>query len=136
MTRIPLLDLTREYDLIAAELQREWTSALQTMQLLGGEQVRRFEEEIAAYVGVPHACGVGSGTDALRLGLAALGVGRGDRVVLPANAFVAALEAIYHLGAVPVLVDTDADAFAPDLEAIAETLPAAAVIVVHLYGSA
>jgi len=135
MTRVPLLDLTREYREIAAEIERDWSSALQTMQLLGGEQVRRFEEEIASYVGAPYACGVGSGTDALRLGLAALGVRPGDRVVLPANAFVAALEAIHHLGAVPVLVDTAGDAFGPDLDAIANALPAAAVIVVHLYGS-
>lgn len=131
---IPLLDLRREYAQIAAELQQEWATTLDRMQLLNGEQVRRFEEEIAAYVGVPHARGVASGTDALLLGMTAAGIGAGDRVILPANAFIADLEAIHHLGATPVLVDSAPDSIAPDDDAIADALPAAAVLIVHLYG--
>lgn len=134
--RVPLLDLTREYALVGDEIRRAWGDALQAMQLLKGENVARFEAEIAAYVGVPHACGVSSGTDALLLGMAALGIGPGDRVVIPANAFIAALEAIHHLGAQPALVDATADGFGPDVDAVAAALPAKAIIVVHLYGAA
>lgn len=135
-TRIPLLDLTRHHALIAGEVDRAWRETLTSMHLLGGQQVRLFEQEIAAYAGVPHACGVSSGTDALLLSLIALGIGPGSRVVVPANAFVAALSVIHHLGATPILVDVADDSHAPDLDAIARALPAAAVIVVHLYGHA
>lgn len=133
---IPLLDLGREYAQIEAELAEEWRSTLQGMQLLEGAQVRAFEREIAAYVGVAHARGVASGTDALRLGMAALGIRRGDRVILAANSFVAALEVIHHLGAVPVLVDVREGGFAPDLDGVEASFPARAVLLVHLYGFA
>jgi dTDP-4-amino-4,6-dideoxygalactose transaminase len=134
--RIPLLDLKREHAEIAGEIDAAWREALAGMQLLGGRAVQAFEREIAAYLGVAFARGVSSGTDALLLGMEAVGVGPGDRVILPANAFVAALEAVRHLGAEPVLVDTAPDGFAPDAEAIAAALPARAVLVVHLYGHA
>jgi dTDP-4-amino-4,6-dideoxygalactose transaminase len=67
--------------------------------------------------------------------LAALGVEAGDRVILPANAFIAALESIRLLGARPVLVDTETDGFGPDLAAVERALPAKAVVIVHLYGA-
>lgn len=134
--RIPLLDLKRHQAAIAAEVESAWREALAGMHLLGGDQVRRFEQEIASFAGVPFACGVSSGTDALMLSLVALGVGPGDRVVLPANAFIAALTVVHHLGAVPVLVDSAEDGFGPDLAVIADALPARAVIVVHLFGHA
>jgi dTDP-4-amino-4,6-dideoxygalactose transaminase len=105
------------------------------MHLLNGPQAAAFEREIAAYMGVAHARGTSSGTDALILALAALEIGPGDRVILAANAFIAALEAVYHVGATPVLVDVEADGFGGDLEAIARALPAKAVIAVHLYGA-
>ncbi len=133
---IPLLDLKREHAAIAAELESAWGKALRAMQLLGGQEVRHFEHEIAAYTGVAHARAVSSGSDALLLGMAALGIGPGDRVVLAANGFIAALEAVHHLGATPVLVDVEPDSFAPDAAAIAAALPAKAVVVVHLYGAA
>jgi len=135
-TTIPMLDLRREYAQIAADIQAGWTTALHDMRLLGGQEVARFEDEIAAFVGARAAVAVSSGSDALLLGMMALGIGPGDRVILPANAFVAALEAVYHLRAVPVLVDVAPDAFAPDSARIAAALPARAVVMVHLYGHA
>jgi dTDP-4-amino-4,6-dideoxygalactose transaminase len=134
--RIPLLDLTRDYGAIRAELEAAWGAALRDMQLLRGREVAAFEAEIAAYLGTAHARAVASGTDALRLVLTAIGVGPGHRVILPANAFVAALEAVHARAAVPVLVDVENDGFAPDPDAIAAALPATAVLVVHLYGGA
>lgn len=133
---VPLLDLQREHDEIAGELRQAWDRVLAEMRLLAGTAVRELEREIADYVGVRFARGVASGSDALLLGLSALEVGRGDRVVLPANAFVADLEAVHHLGARPVLVDVAPESFAPDADAIAAALPARAVLVVHLYGAA
>ena len=132
--RIPLLDLKRYQEAIAGEVEAAWRETLAGMHLLGGEQVRRFEQEIAAFAGVPFACGVSSGTDALMLSLVALGVGAGDRVILPTNAFIAALTVVHHLGAIPVLVDIAENGLGPDADAIAEALPARAVMVVHLFG--
>jgi dTDP-4-amino-4,6-dideoxygalactose transaminase len=134
--RIPLLDLTRYQRVIAAEVDRAWHETLAAMRLLNGAQVRRFEEEIAAYAGVPHACGVSSGTDALLLGLVALGVGPGDRVVVPANAFIAVLTVVHRIGAEPVLVDLAESGYGPDFDAVSRALPARALMVVHLYGHA
>jgi len=133
---IRLLDPHREYAQIRADLEKEWCDVFQHMRLLGGEQVRLFERDIAAYIGVPHACGVASGTDALVVGMASLSIGSGDRVIIPTNAFVAALEAVHHLGATPVLVDVAQDSFAPDLTQIESCLPASAILIVHLYGAA
>ncbi len=135
---IPLLDLKREYAPIAAEVQEAWRAVLASMTLLNGEQVASFEREIAAYVGVPFACGVASGTDALTLALAALGIGLGDEVIVHANAFAADVEAIHQVGAQPRLVDVAADSFGPDLEQVAAAIGTRtkAVMVVHLYGAA
>jgi len=134
--RVPLLDLRRERAALRGELDAAIATTLAEMRLLGGEQVRAFEAEMARHLGVAHVAGVASGTAALLLGLAAAGVAAGDRVILPANAFVAALEAVLWLGARPILVDAQADGFAPDVAQIEAALPARAVLVVHLYGAA
>lgn len=134
---IPLLDLQREYATIRDEVTQVWSAALATMRLLKGEQVEAFEREIAAYIGTAAACGVASGTDALLLTLLGLGIGRGDEVIIHANAFAAAVEAVHHVGAQPVLVDSEADGLGPDPHAAgaAVTPRTKAIIVVHLYGS-
>ncbi len=134
---IPLLDLKREHQAIRQELQEEWLSTLATMHLLRGEHVAAFERDIAAYIGTRYACGVASGTDALLLGALGLGIGPGDEVILQANAFIAALEAVHHAGAQPVLVDVEADGLGPDPDAVARavTTRTKAILVVHLYGS-
>jgi len=134
-TTIPMLDLAREHAQIAPEVQQAWAETMREMHLLNGPQAAAFEREIAAYLGIAHARGTSSGTDALILALAGLGIGRGDRVVLPANAFIAALEAVHHVGATPVLCDVEADGFGPDVDALGAALPARAVLVVHLYGA-
>lgn len=133
---VPLLDLRREYVALRAELQEEWAKVFSTMHLLKGAHVAAFEQEIATYIGTRYAVGVASGTDALLLSLKGLGVGRGDEVLLHANAFVAALEAVHHLEARPVLVDVAEDHFGPDLDQLDwHAGPRTrAVIVVHLYG--
>src|SRR5262245_17612298 len=134
--RVPLLDLTRELQHIRAEVAEQWNQLLERPQFLNGEQVRYFETEMTTFLGVPHVIGTASGTEALLLGLAACGIGEGDEVILPANAFVAALEAIWWLKARPVLVDIQDQDFGPDLEQIrrALTRKTKALLLVHLYG--
>lgn len=134
--RVPLLDLTPELRHIGTEVRTQWDMVLQHMQFLNGEQVRCFENEMAAFLDVPYVIGTASGTEALILGLTACGVGEGDEIILPANAFVAAVEAVWWLKARPVLVDVQNWDLGPDLDQIRRRLTrkTKALIVVHLYG--
>lgn len=101
-----------------------------------GDEVKAFETAMAAKLGVAGVVGVASGTDALIIGLRALGVGRGDEVIIPSHTAGPTAAAVCLLGATPVLVDVDPDIYGvtPDLVAAALTEKTKAVIVVHLYG--
>ena len=134
--RVPLLDLTRELQCIGVEVKAHWDQLLERSQFINGEEVRAFEHEMAAFLAVSHVVGTASGTEALILGLAACGVGEGDEVILPANTFVAALEAVRWLKARPLLVDVQDWDLGPDLEQIRRRLTrkTKALLVVHLYG--
>ena len=112
-----------------------------------GDEVRAFEEEFGRYLGIGHAVGVGSGTDALHLALRALGVGPGDAVFTVSHTAVATIAAIELAGASPILVDIDPATFTMDPNRLEDTLrtlvsagrssPAGrprAIIPVHLYG--
>lgn len=103
-----------------------------------GREVESFEDELAAATGTAHAVGVGNGTDALILGLRALGVGPGDEVIVPAFTAFPTVGAVLEVGASPRLVDIRADKPVLDLTATlaAVTRRTAAVILVHLYGIA
>ena len=133
---IPLLDLTRKYRSIEAELHRQWNLTFESMRLLNGRNLAAFEEEFAAYCNVRHAVGVASGTDAIFLSLRALKVGAGDEVILPAHAPAPVIEPILYLGATPVLVDKSHVDYGPDLKALRAAISAntKAVIAVHLLG--
>ncbi len=74
-----------------------------------GHHVEAFEQEFAAYSESDFAIGVSSGTEALTLSLRALGIGRGDEVIVPANSFIATAEAVSAVGATPKLIDVDQD---------------------------
>src|SRR6266478_1882362 len=134
--RVALLDLTREYRAYRHELLAACERVLERMQLLGGEEVRAFEAEAAAYLGVRHVRGVASGTDALTLAVAAAGLGAGAEVLVQANAFVAAVEAIRQTGAQPVPVDIRLDDLGPDPDELSRRLTphTRGLLVVHLYG--
>jgi len=82
-----------------------------------GQEVARFEERFAKLIGTKHAVGVGSGTDAIKLSLKALGIGHGDEVITAANTFIATVGAIAELGARPVLVDC-IDTFCMDVSKV------------------
>ncbi|MBI4636243.1 MAG: DegT/DnrJ/EryC1/StrS family aminotransferase [Candidatus Rokubacteria bacterium] len=109
---------------------------LDASQFILGAEGQALERELATVCGVRHAIGVGSGTDALRLALAALGLGPGDEVITPAFSFVASSSTIVMAGAVPVFVDVDPETYNldPDLIERAITPRTRAVLPVHLYG--
>lgn len=133
---VPFLDLDHVNGQVRAELDAAWRGVLAHGGFIGGPEVSRFEAEFARFCGVEHCVGVANGTDALELVLAALGIGRGDEVVVPANTFVATAEAVAAVGAHPRFVDVRPDTLLVDPDAVADAVgPAtAAVIGVHLYG--
>lgn len=136
LTRVSLLDLTREYETHRSELLGACERVLAGMHLLGGDEVRRFEIEMADYLGVSHVRGVASGTDALHLAILGARLRRGDEVLIQANAFVAAVEALDRAGCVPVPVDISADDLGPEPAALADALTprTRGILVVHLHG--
>lgn len=133
---IPFLDLAAVNGEVADEVRTGWDEIVRTARFIGGDVVTRFEAEWAHYCGTEYAVGVANGTDALHLVLRGLGIGAGDEVVVPANTFVATVEAIVLAGAVPRFADVDERT----LLVTADTLKAAvtpatkALIPVHLYG--
>ncbi len=132
---VPFLDLAAQHDEIRADLDLAWASVTAANTYVGGKHVEAFEGEFAAYCGVSHCVGVANGTDALTLVLTALDV-TGAEVIVPGNTFVATVEAIVAVGAIPVFVDVDPDTLLLTAEHVADAITAdtAAVIAVHLYG--
>lgn len=135
---IPILDLSPEIDMLWDELQDAIKGVLRSGHFIMGPNVKAFEEEVAAYLGVKHAIGLNSGTDALFLALRALGVGSGDEVITTAFTFFATAEAISHVGAKPVFVDIDPQTYNMDAKLLeaAITPRTRAIIPVHLFGHA
>lgn len=101
-----------------------------------GKFVKDFEEKMAQYVGTRYAVATSSGTTALHLALTALGIGKGDEVIVPTLTFIATVNAVAYTGATPVLVDSEKESWQIDPEAIqrAITPRTKAIILVHLYG--
>jgi len=134
--KVPFLDLKKQYDAIAGDIDHAIHQVIQCTAFSGGPFVTAFEEQFAAFCKCKHAIGVGSGTDALWLALRGLGVGTGDEVVTVPNSFIATAEAISLCGASPVFVDVDEQSYTmnPRLLEQAITPKTKAIIPVHLYG--
>ena len=133
---IPMVDPAGEYRHLKEEIDAAVSRVLSSGRYVLGPEGEALERELAGYVGVPHAVGCNSGTDALHLPLVALGVGPGDEVVVPSFTFFATAEAVSYTGATPVFADIEAATFNLSLESLKEkvTRRTRAVIVVHLFG--
>ncbi len=112
-------------------------SVLKSGWLAHGPVVESFEKNFAEYVGVKYAAAVSNGTVALMLSLKALGIGNGDKVLVPDYTFIATATSVLMVGATPIFVDVDYKTFNMDVDdlqkKISETNPKA-IIVVHLFG--
>jgi dTDP-4-amino-4,6-dideoxygalactose transaminase len=125
-----------QYSAYKTEIDEAIQRVLDRGRYILGEEVRSFEDEFASFVGVNHAVGLASGTEALHVALAACGLGPGDEVITVSHTAVATVAAIELTGATPVLVDIEPDFFTLDFRALrsAITSRTRAVIPVHLYG--
>lgn len=133
---MPFLDLSRRTAALAPELLRAVKRALEEGPLLHGPENEAFEREWARYTGRRHGVVVSSGSDAIQLTLEALGIGRGDEVIVPAFTAVPTVAAVCAAGATPVPVDVDEDTAALDPSAAGRAMSerTRALVVVHLYG--
>lgn len=133
---VPAFDLTRQYAAIRSEIDAAIGDVLASGSFILGDQVAAFEREFAAYCGVEHAVGVGSGTEALHLALRALGIGAGDEVITVSHTAVATVAAVELAGARPVLVDIEPETLTMDWRLVEDkiTTRTRAILPVHLYG--
>src|SRR3954471_7422754 len=133
---VPLVDVKAQYAPLIPELRRCFEEVVESGQFILGPNLAAFEEEAAAYLGVPQTIGVANGTDALVIVLDALGIGPGDEVICPAFTFYATAESIAQRGATPIFADVDPVTLNLDPAAAAAkgTARPRAIMPVHLFG--
>ncbi|MEC4803175.1 MAG: DegT/DnrJ/EryC1/StrS family aminotransferase [Jaaginema sp. PMC 1079.18] len=133
---VPFVDFSEQHQPIQAQIDAAIQQVVQQGNFILGQDLEQFEQAFAAACGVDYAVGVGSGTDAIALGLQAAKIGAGDEVLVPVNTFIATVIGVITAGATPILVDCDPETALIDLEAAAKlvTKQTKAIIAVHLYG--
>ncbi len=133
---VPLLDLTPQYESIQEDVDAAIARVVRSQGFVLGPEVEALESEVADYLGVAHAVGCASGTDALLLPLRALDLAPGDEVIVPAFTFFATAGAVWNAGLKPVFCDVDPVTFNVTRETVEEawTQRTRAVIPVHLFG--
>jgi dTDP-4-amino-4,6-dideoxygalactose transaminase len=133
---VPFIDLTAQYQSIAAEVLPAVEKVLTEQKFILGDEVAELEHEVAAYCDARFAIGCNSGTDALILAFQALGIGAGDEVITTPFSFFATASAIVRAGATPVFVDIEPDTYNLDPEQLEDAITprTKAILPVHLYG--
>ncbi|MEO1519618.1 MAG: DegT/DnrJ/EryC1/StrS family aminotransferase [Cyanobacteria bacterium J06633_2] len=133
---IPFVDLDAQHRPIENTLKQSIWKTIHDGDFILGKAVWEFEQSFASACNTKYGVGVGSGTDAIALGLQAAGIGRDDEVILPANTFIATLLGVLRSGATPILVDCDPTTALMDLVAVEKAITShtRAIIPVHLYG--
>jgi dTDP-4-amino-4,6-dideoxygalactose transaminase len=136
MKHIPFYTLANQNQEIEHEVQSFYKELHADAWYILGKHLTQFEHEYAAYHAVKHCVGAGNGLDALTLSLRALGIGKGDEVIVPANSFIATLLAITQVDAIPILAEPDSRTFNITAETILSKISSRtkAIIPVHLYG--
>jgi dTDP-3-amino-3,4,6-trideoxy-alpha-D-glucose transaminase len=134
--RVPFVALDREHTELADELRAAFDRVLERCDFVLGEEVERFEAAWAQTCGTAHCVGMASGTAALTVLLRAVGIGRGDEVIVPAQTFAATALAVVQAGATPVLCDVEPGTGLIDVNAAAAAVGprTVAILPVHLYG--
>ena len=135
--RVPLFASRASLEPLLPEISDRQRAVLDSGKYILGPEVEAFENEFASYVGAGHCVGVANGTDALAIGLRALGVGPGDEVVVPSVSFFATVEPVVTIGATPVFCDIDPDTWCMTAETAepAITDRTKVLLPVHLFGN-
>lgn len=130
------IDLKEQYRQYRSEIDARMNAVLQHGHFIMGPEIAELEEKLAAYVGVPHAIAVASGTVSMEIALRALGIGPGDEVITVPFTWISSSEVILAVGARPVFVDIEIDSFNIDVSKIeaAITPRTKALIPVSLFG--
>ncbi len=135
---VPLLDLSAQHRQIREEVLAEIVRVVDSQKFILGEDVKKFEGEVAKYCDAKYAIGCASGSDALVLALMALDIRPGDEVLTTPYTFFATAGAISRMGAIPVFADVEEDTFNLDVAQVAQVLAdhpkVRAMIPVHLFG--
>ncbi len=134
--KIPLVNLNRQYLELKNKIDFNVGEVLKNGNFILGKEVSDFEQEFAKFCGTKYCLGVSSGWDGIHLSLKALGIGKGDEVIVQDNTFVASVFPIIETGAKPVLVDINKDTYQINIDLIekAITKKTKAILPVHLYG--
>jgi dTDP-4-amino-4,6-dideoxygalactose transaminase len=133
---VPLLDLKPQFATIREQIDQSLRRVVESQGFILGSEVAEFEKEIAAYIGVPHAIGCASGTDALVLSLHALALHAGDEIVTTPFSFFASASCAALLGATPVFADIEPGTFNIDADRVEDAITSKtkAIVPVHLFG--
>jgi len=136
--KVPFIDLSQQHAPLKERIMSAIEQVFDENAFILGSAVQQFEEAAAKMLGVPHAIGVNSGTDALLMSLKALGIGPGDEVIVPTFTFVAVADVVARIGARPVFVDVDPLTYnmAIDSATQAVTPKTKAIIAPHMFGQA
>lgn len=130
---VPFVDLGIQYKFLNKDIQKAISEVCEKSIFVLGEQVEIFERDFAKYSGANYCIALANGTDALELSLLAMGISKGDRVIVPANTFAATAMAVVRVGAIPVFVDCDLDYYLIEAKNM-DHYKAKAIIAVNLYG--
>jgi dTDP-4-amino-4,6-dideoxygalactose transaminase len=135
-TKIPFLSFDEMHSIVKQEIISEFNDVYDSNWFILGEKVKLFESKYADYCNTKYSLGVGNGLDAIIIALMALGIKKGDEVIVPSNTYIATWIAITRLNAIPVPVEPKIDTYNIDPNLIEEkiTNKTKAIIIVHLYG--
>ena len=138
MKKIQMVDLQSQYEKIQPEVDKAMHEVVVSAAFINGPEVKNFQTDLEAYLGVKHVIPCANGTDALQIAMMGLGLEQGDEVITADFTFAATVEVIALLKLTPVLVDVDPVSFNIDLESLrnAITPKTKAIVPVHLFGQA
>lgn len=134
--KVPFVDLSRIHQPIKKELDAAWNQVTEANNYILGTQVETFEQTFATYTGGKYGIGLANGSDALLLSLLALGIGRGDEVIVPSHTFISTALSITYSGATPIFAEIDPDTYLVDPTDVEAkiTKRTKAIMPVSLYG--
>ncbi len=136
--KVPFATFVPMHNEIRKDLDAAYNQVLNRSYFIQGEECTKFEEDFAAYCGAKYCIGVATGLDALWLVLKAMGIGKGDEVIVPSNTYIATALAVSFVGATPIFVEPTIETYNIDVTKIEEKVNenTKAIIAVHLQGRA